>query len=262
MEPHKPVEHLALEPPRELENLNLYLYTRSCGETVPHILFTPLHYEPRYAYPLLVWLHGPGATERQLIRIMPKISLRNYVAIAIRGVESKKSRSTYRLKELTAGGTKARYGWPQNPDGIAEAAQRVFRAIEFACAKRHVHPNRIFLVGSRCGGTMAFRLALQEPSYFAGIVSLGGPLPQGRLLLRNFSKLGHLEVLVTVCRNDPFYPTSLVCENLRLLYRAGLAGTMFREYPAGWHLSVPMLRDVDRWLMERITQGASCQEKL
>jgi len=156
---------------------------------------------------------------------------------------------------------KLRYDWPANADSIAEATERVFRAIELASRKRHVHPGRIFLAGSRSGGTMAFRIALQQPSYFAGVISLGGPLPRGEPFLRRFSDLKHLEVLVAVARQSPSYPSSLVCENLRLLHRAGLSGIMLREYPAGWHLSLPMLRDVDRWLMERITQGVSSPHK-
>ena len=47
-------------------------------------LFVPLHYEPNYAYPLIVWLHGAQDDERQLKRVMPFISLRNYVAVAPR----------------------------------------------------------------------------------------------------------------------------------------------------------------------------------
>ncbi len=27
-----------------------------------HCIFTPLHYERNYAYPLIVWLHGPDDT--------------------------------------------------------------------------------------------------------------------------------------------------------------------------------------------------------
>src|SRR5580658_5486284 len=51
-----------------------------------HSTFAPMHYEPGYSYPLLVWLHGAGCDERQLLRIMPLVSMRNYVAVAPRGV--------------------------------------------------------------------------------------------------------------------------------------------------------------------------------
>ena len=50
-----------------------------------HALFAPLHYESNYAYPLIVWLHGANDDERQLKRIMPFVSLRNYVAVSPRG---------------------------------------------------------------------------------------------------------------------------------------------------------------------------------
>ncbi len=48
--------------------------------------FAPMHYAPGYAYPLIVWLHGPGGDERQLLRIMPLVSMRNHVGVAPRGI--------------------------------------------------------------------------------------------------------------------------------------------------------------------------------
>ena len=45
-----------------------------------------MHYAPGYAYPLIVWLHGSGSDERQLQRIMPLVSMQNYVAVAPRGI--------------------------------------------------------------------------------------------------------------------------------------------------------------------------------
>src|SRR5262245_30987235 len=43
-----------------------------------HCIITPLHYERNYAYPLIVWLHGPDDDERQVTRVMPHVSTRNY----------------------------------------------------------------------------------------------------------------------------------------------------------------------------------------
>ena len=53
-----------------------------------HALFAPMHYEPGYAYPLIVWLHGTGGDQRQLQRVMPLVSMRNYVAITPRGIST------------------------------------------------------------------------------------------------------------------------------------------------------------------------------
>ena len=68
----------------------------------PHCLLAPLHYEPNYAYPLLVWLHGPSGDEQELKRIMPLVSLRNYVSLGVRG----------------AGEERRGFAWPQTPDAI------------------------------------------------------------------------------------------------------------------------------------------------
>src|SRR5437016_9189131 len=50
-----------------------------------HCIFTPLHYERNYAYPLIVWLHGPRDNERQVAQVMPLVSMRNYIAVGPRG---------------------------------------------------------------------------------------------------------------------------------------------------------------------------------
>ena len=52
---------------------------------LPQCLLVPQHYERNYAYPLLIWLHDTGGDERQLREIMPLVSLRNYVSLAVRG---------------------------------------------------------------------------------------------------------------------------------------------------------------------------------
>src|ERR1700726_1368001 len=47
--------------------------------------FLPTGYEPNYPYPLLVFLHGPGSSEEQILRLAPRLSRRNYICIALRG---------------------------------------------------------------------------------------------------------------------------------------------------------------------------------
>ena len=82
--------------------------------------FAPLHYEANYAYPLLIWLHGGGDSERQLRRIMPHISLRNYVAVALRG--------TLEVPRLSGSGIG--YRFVQVPDHVCETEDRVLSVVE------------------------------------------------------------------------------------------------------------------------------------
>ncbi len=203
--------------------------------------FAPLHYEPGYAYPLLVWLHGQGANERQLMRIMPEVSLRNYVAVAPRGC---------RLS-ATAVSERQGYGWQQSEDQIQRAEQRIFDGIEAARGKFHIARRRVFLAGFDSGGTMAFRVAMNHPSMFSGVLSLCGAFPSGRAPFGNLLEARRLPVFLAVGRDSREYPPEKVCANLRLFHSAGLLVTL-RQYPCGHQISPGMLADMNRWVMEQV----------
>ncbi len=214
------------------------LFTPS-GRDCRRALFAPQHYERKYAYPLLVWLHGPGrGGEGQLVRIMPMISLRNYVAVAPRG--------------LGLGGNQDELlSWPQTPPAIGEAAGRVFAAVAAARAKLHVDSSRIFLAGFDAGGTMAFRVAMRYPERFAGVLSVCGPFPQGHQPLLRLNAARHVPIFLAVGRESRVYSPSQACDNLRLFHAAGMDAAL-RQYPCGHQLSPRMLGDMDRWMMEQI----------
>src|SRR5579862_9807966 len=52
---------------------------------LPIRTFLPAGYEPRYPYPLLVFFHGHGGNEEQILRLAPRLSRRNYISIGLRG---------------------------------------------------------------------------------------------------------------------------------------------------------------------------------
>lgn len=208
----------------------------------PHAFFAPLHYEPGYTYPLIVWLHGCGSDERQLQRIMPLVSMRNYVAVAPRGIPLPEDGSDRRES----------YGWLQNEDHIQHAEQRVFECIELAVGKYNVSPERIFLAGFGLGGTMAMRIAMAHASRFAGVISLCGAFPTGRKLFGNLADARRLGILLAAGRDSDRYTAEQVCDDLRMVHTSGLSVTL-RQYPCGQELSPQMLADLDRWIIDMIT---------
>ncbi|HEY4234466.1 MAG TPA: PHB depolymerase family esterase, partial [Lacipirellulaceae bacterium] len=134
------------------------------GAFAPHATFAPIHYERGYAYPLVVWLHGPLGNEQQLRRVMPLVSMRNYVAVAPRGTSGDRVR-------------RSAFSWQQTETDVEEAEDRVFECVATAARRFNVHPRRVFLAGLGCGGTMALRVAWNHPEQFAGVATIGGPLP-------------------------------------------------------------------------------------
>jgi phospholipase/carboxylesterase len=219
---------------------------RSSSDQYPHAQFAPLHYEPNYAYPLLVWLHGGGDSEKQLRRIMPLVSMRNYVAVAPRAT----------LEVPHRAGVGCGFQWKQTTDHVAQATDRIRTAIDDAGARFNIRSDRIFLAGFESGGTMAFRVAAENAHLFAGVLSLGGPFPTEGTPLANLNIVRQLPLFVAACREGSYYPTPQVCDNLRLFHAAGMSITL-REYPGIDGLSEQMLADVDRWIMEQITCPAT-----
>ena len=224
------------------------LFTTSSHDTM-HSLFAPLHYTPSYSYPLIVWLHGRGSDERQLVRVMPLVSMQNYLAVAPRGtlIAADKSPPAPPEKEC--------FGWRQSEEAVQQAEQRIFDSIDIVRQKFHIHQRRIFLAGFDCGGTMAFRVAMNHPSRFAGVLSLGGQFPSGRTPLAKLTEARRLPVFLAAGRNSATYMPMAVCDDLRLLHAAGLSITL-RQYPCGHELPPQMLGDMNRWIMEQIQSTA------
>lgn len=210
-------------------------------ENGAHALFAPLHYERNYAYPLLVWLHGAGDNETSLRRIMPLISMRNYVAVAPRG-------------QLSTGTGRDQMTWDASPAGLESAETRVFDTIDRAMSRYKVATDRVFLVGYDCGGTLAFQLAMQYPSCFAGVVSLCGRFPQGGTPLAELNQARRVPLLMSCGQDSSSCSPDDASRSLRLFHAAGMDISL-RQYPCGQELTTHMLADTDRWIMELINRG-------
>jgi phospholipase/carboxylesterase len=200
-------------------------------------LFTPMHYEQKHSYPLLIWLHGPGDDERQLQRVMPLISMRNYAAVGPRGTLPMKN-----------GG----FTWGETDQSLLSAEQRVFDCLESATDKFNVASRRIFLAGFESGGTTAFQIGLRHPDRFAGVLSLGGPFPLNRTPLTRLDEARSLPFFIAQGRESETYTVERTCEELRLFHAAGLSVAL-RQYPCGDELNTQMLTDMNTWMMEIVT---------
>ncbi|MGO9112238.1 MAG: alpha/beta hydrolase [Thermoguttaceae bacterium] len=222
------------------------LFSTTQHDTI-HTIFAPLHYEQGYSYPLVVWLHGSGCDERQLLRIMPLVSMRNYVAVAPRGVVI-----APRGGVISSPTEEVAYGWSHDEQDLQQAEQRIFDSIEMTVRRFNIEPHRIFLAGFDTGGTMAFRVAMNHPYKFAGVLSLGGCLPTGGAPLARLPEARQLAVFLAAGRRSTIYNENRVCDDLRLLHTAGMSITL-RLYPCAHEISPQMLSDVDRWIIEQIT---------
>lgn len=235
--------------------------------------FIPQRYEPNYAYPLLVMFHGRGGDEHQLIRSVPTMSWRNYVALGLRGPEA-----------LYRGRHELGYGWGPlfsksfrrgmrpasdeapaktvhriltdgSPDSVDLIEEGIVNAVRDLRRSLHVHTERIFLVGLGEGAAVAYRLGLAHPERFAGVVALNGWLPRSfPVLSRLRACREHLRVLAVHGEWNGRVPIDRARRDVQLLRSAGLH-VAFQTYPCANRLTGPMLSDVDTWLIQQCTNG-------
>jgi len=178
-------------------------------------VFVPQGYEPRYDYPLVVWL--TDRPERfDLGRAMTRVSLRNYVAV-----------------QPARGGT------------------ALWRTIDRVRDRLSIHPRRVWLIGHGGGGTEAFRIACRHPESFAGAISLGGRFPLDEGLFARLDEIRRLPLLLCCRATEVAADAAGFDRTLRLFHAAG--GTLaVRIYQRGGTLSRATLADVNRWLMDEL----------
>jgi len=206
-------------------------------------LFTPVGYEAGYSYPLIVWLHSHASSELELPSVMAQLSLQNHIAIAPRGTQQ----TSFESETFT---------WRQVPSHIDAAADRVEHCISVAEQIRNIHPGRVFLAGYGEGGSMALRLGLRHPEWFAGIISLNGPMPSGFSPLSRVNEVRGLPVMLGGGLESDTYDVEAMYQDVRLLQTAGLKLDV-RHFNAGDELPTPILDEINSWIMDFVCSSAS-----
>jgi phospholipase/carboxylesterase len=212
-------------------------------EPLPVRTFLPTGYEPNYPYPLLVFFHGHGSSEEQILRLAPRLSRRNYVCIALRGTQPLGPRADGRLG----------FTWGRGGRCDAQVEDYVLGAIEQTRRSYHVHSERIYLAGFREGATLAYRFGLQFPEKFGGVIALNGSLPRHGGPLLRLPAIRQLRVLIGHGIANAVVPLATARSDFHLLYAAGL-DVRIHTYPTTHRLHPDMLRDVNRWVMAQCNQ--------
>lgn len=211
--------------------------TQVPGLDLPHRLCLPANFESSYAYPLIVWLHDDGGDADEIDELLPRISERNYLAVALQG------------NLLRAVGR----GWSTAEDRMSQIQTDLHQLVESVEDQCRIHWDRMYLAGFGVGGSLAWEILLREPTRWAGAISLSGDFPKMKHPLAMFRELQQRRLLVSTGLDCPSQQVSQLINSGRLMYSAGLeVGT--RIYETGCKSPTDkMLRDVDRWIMDSIS---------
>lgn len=194
--------------------------------------FGPLHYESGYAYPVVVWLHGAGADEHQLQRVMPLLNTRNYVGVGLRG--------DVRLQNG------AGYDWSLAARQLPVLMEGVTAAVDAVKRRYHINSKQVFLAGFGSGGAAAMQVGLRYPEEFAGVISLGDDCRTEYMPPLRADGLRGFPILVTRQRmsQESVWPEDL------LIQAAGVDCTLC-ECSQPVSIAEPLFGKVNAWIMAR-----------
>jgi len=169
--------------------------------------------DQRAGRPLLVALHGRGATERDLVGLAPYLPS-GLVIAAVRG-------------PIHEGGG---FAWFANrgigrpiPESLATHTGALLRWLD---GLRDVHP-RVSVLGFSGGAAMAGSLLLSDPFRFASTVLLSGTLPWDVGLDDGDGVLSGIPVFYGRSADDPVIPADLI--NRTLQWLRGPSGASLTE---------------------------------
>lgn len=207
----------------------------------PFRLFIPEHYEARYAYPLVIWLHSHASSHREIEQVMPSVSLRNYVGLAPRGT------SPLLQQER-------RFGWGESLEAFQQAEEMVLEAVEEVGSKLSVNGQRVFLAGHGLGGSLAQWIGLRNCCRFAGVVSIHGAFPSQFQPLKQWKAARKLPVLFMYGEHSRLCDARAVCLALENSRQAGLK-YQFAQFDSGDDFYTDMGQMANRFMMQIVNQG-------
>ncbi len=214
----------------------------------PHRIFTPRPFEPRYRYPLIVWLHSDGSCELELDNVMCSLSTQNYIAIAPRS-------------QVRCQNHEQRFRWGNTSTDCAAAEDMVWDSIHAAVDSLPIQSDRIFLAGFGAGGTMAQWIGLKYADQIAGVVSINGSFPKTPRPLANWKQARSLEVFFSQRRGSTLCNDQEMLQTVQVAFQSGLRYKFWQldcpsdSYDDRNELDTSMLQAANRFLMSIVTNS-------
>ncbi len=207
-------------------------------------LYLPEKYEHNYAYPLMIWLHGEGNTENDLLSVMPQITDQNFLGLSFRGNKPSQNSKRGRTWDFSA--------WEMD-----RFEERLYDTVCELRKEYHIHSERIYLAGFDSGAKVALNLIQNRPDWFGGALLFGGRLfnkpnqvlesvkgTQGKRILLGIGSDDHPEVMADHAAAVPFLKGSGMEVSTRI-------------YEAGHEMTREMYRDINFWIMDAVCSPAT-----
>ncbi len=197
--------------------------------------------------PLLIALHGYGASKRQMMREAQAIAPEGFAIASLQGPHQ-------HLKEPKEPGGALRFGfgWLTNfhpEESVAIHHRALLEISDSLIAKGVADGARLFLLGFSQTCALNYRFAFTHPDVMRGVIGICGGLP-GDWEASELYKQTNAAVFHLSGAQDEFYPPARTSDYAaRLRLRA--SDVESRSYDAGHEIVQAMRDDLREWLEQK-----------
>ena len=207
-------------------------------------LYYDLQPGPQLPSPLLIALHGYGASKRQMMREARLVAPKNFAIASVQGFHQ-------HIKEPRESGAPLRFGfgWLTNfrPEESVAIHHRALRDLIRALRNEGIaDPARIFLMGFSQSCALNYRFAFTHPDYLRGVIGICGGIP-GDWETSTVYRPAQFDVFHLAGTRDEFYPPERVQDYERQL-KTRARSVRFKSYDAAHEIVPEMREDVVQWL--------------
>ena len=225
---------------------NLHIDRRLTAEIK---MYYDLHAPQKFPAPLLIALHGYGASKRQMMREAQQMAPDGFAIAALQGFHQH-----IREPKEPGGPLRFGFGWLTNfrpEESVAVHHKGLVDLITTLTDEGVINPRRIFFLGFSQSCALNYRFAFSHGHSLRGVVGICGGIPGDWETSETYERTD-AAVFHLAGTQDEFYPPSRVADYAeRLQTRAG--NVVFKSYDAGHEIIPAMREDVRLWLSEQVT---------
>ena len=211
------------------------------GKGLAYLAVEPDGYDPAIGYPVVILLHGFGASMGDLAGLCPAIDREGYVYVCPNGPIP-----------VQIGFGMVGYAWtPSIENDTREDADRAEQLLalllEEVMARYRVEPGNVILGGFSQGGMMTYRCGLTDPANYRGLVVLSSRVPDPGHLRPKLPRSRSQPIFITHGTSDSMIPIAHGRESRRFLEAEGYEPD-YKEYSMGHEINQDVLDDLVRWI--------------
>ena len=210
-------------------------------------LYYDVHVPKSRPAPLLIALHGYGASKRQMMREAQVIAPEGFALASLQGPHQ-------HMKEAREAGGPLRFGfgWLTNfrpEESVAVHHRAMLEVIESLTNEGIADSRQIFLLGFSQSCALNYRFAFTHPNHLRGVIGICGGIP-GDWETSELYKQTNAAVFHLSGERDEFYPPARTV-NYTAQLRERAKEVELRSYDAGHEIVQPMRNDVRSWLEQK-----------